>query len=506
MFKQLLTAVTVCALGANALAADVVAKPGELHTLISNPQTETTLTVSGTVNAADLEYIVNSMPALQTLDLGSADIAAFDAAPVAGRAVFGQKHHPANTVPAAGFAGSTIRTVTLPASTASVGDGAFASAAVQTVTLPAACRLGIGVFAGCTSLTSATVGDVPAGTFSNCSALSRVSLPGVTAIAPSAFTDCTALTTVEAPALREIGARAFAGCSSLTKLPVGPALVSIGEKAFAGSGLTRMDLSRSTADVVIGPWAFADCTALADLRLPAGCAVGKGAFFGCKSLRRLFTRDTEDDYQAGVSRLPDYAFTGAVKLDANSILGPQVDSLGRYSLAYTDGTANPFLPPSVAYLGDHAMEGVRNMSALYLSSHDFVPELGQDVWASVNQKDIALKVNPAMADAFMNSPQWSEFNINTVTNVENNTAVDRNSLRGRFTGTDLEIGHDHCELREIALYDLNGMCLTRTVPATGATVTVIPTAAYSTDAYLVVAVLADGTRLSFKLIRQPNRN
>lgn len=493
MIKYLSAALTALTMAVGAYAADVTATPGQLSAVIADAANESSLTVTGSINAADLHYISTAMPALRSLDLSGAVIVDYD-----GDKLMGYRHHPANTIPAACFAGSQITSVSLPAGVA-LGDGAWASSALQTVSVPADASMGMGVFAGCTSLTSATVPTAPAGTFSGCTALTTVSVINAADLGASAFSGCSALNHVEAQNVSTIGTRAFAGCSALKSFDFGSHLTAIGPRAFAQSGLTGANLNGATQRVGIGPWAFVDCRQLGSLTLPADYTLGHGAFFGCASLKSIYSRLNKDDYRLGTPSLPDYAFTGATALDANTIIGPTVDSLGRYALAGNRGTTMFYLQPSVQHLGDHAMAGMTELTHLTATGHNEVPTLGQNVWDGINQNNITLEVNENMASAFLATPQWNAFHIDIVTNLEDNIAADLSQIRGRFVGTDIEIDLGSVEAREIALYDFSGLCLSRTVPA--GSVTVLPTADFQTNAYLVVVQLTNGTQLSLKLMR-----
>ena len=84
----------------------------------------------------------------------------------------------------------------------------------------------------------------------------------LTAIGAELFRNCSALTEITLPdTIEVIGYRAFSGCSSLSKCNFPDSLKEIGEDAFCE-------------------------TALTELNLP-GCALGREAFYNCKSLKTL---------------------------------------------------------------------------------------------------------------------------------------------------------------------------------------------------------------------------
>ena len=79
-----------------------------------------------------------------------------------------------------------------------------------------------------------TVTGIKEQVFSNCSALTSVSLPdGLTSIGNAAFANCTSLTGITLPdGLTTIGDEAFFNCTSLTGITIPNTVTSIGEAAF----------------------------------------------------------------------------------------------------------------------------------------------------------------------------------------------------------------------------------------------------------------------------------
>lgn len=102
-----------------------------------------------------------------------------------------------------------------------------------------------------------------------------------------------------------MGMGAFAGCSSLAEF-YAPKLASIGDNAFsaasededgttvyAGCPLTGFDL---TGVVSIGAGAFAGCTEIKELVVPAGVeSIGTGAFAGWTEEQSIRIEITEDE-------------------------------------------------------------------------------------------------------------------------------------------------------------------------------------------------------------------
>ena len=97
-----------------------------------------------------------------------------------------------------------------------------------------------GSFAGCSGLTSLTIGNsvtsIGNNAFRNCSGLTSVTIPdSVTSIGIEAFLNCSGLTSVAIPnSVTSIGGSAFSGCSGLTSITIGNSVTSISLEAFKG--------------------------------------------------------------------------------------------------------------------------------------------------------------------------------------------------------------------------------------------------------------------------------
>ncbi|MDE6276656.1 MAG: hypothetical protein K2M06_00950, partial [Muribaculaceae bacterium] len=95
---------------------------GSLRTAFTDPENVLVLTVSGRIDASDLFYIDNSMPALTSLDLSGAEIVAYH-----GKAQRGLTEYAANTIPAGTLAGAGFTSISLPSGAGLViGETAFA--------------------------------------------------------------------------------------------------------------------------------------------------------------------------------------------------------------------------------------------------------------------------------------------------------------------------------------------------------------------------------------------
>lgn len=161
-----------------------------------------------------------------------------------------------------------------------------------------------------TSLRTVTItgGSVPYGAFSNCSGLTKITLPDkATVIGSYALQNCAGITELNLPpGLTELGDYAFQGCSGLKKIKVPEKVTTIGKYTFAGcSGLQNMELSNTVR--TIGSSAFNGCSGLKHMTLPF---VGSGGQTKA-SLQTLFGYIFGTSRYDGGTAVRQYSATGS---------------------------------------------------------------------------------------------------------------------------------------------------------------------------------------------------
>ena len=127
---------------------------------------------------------------------------------------------------------------------------------------------------------------------------STYSIPyGVTDVGYGAFIQCETLMDVTIPdSVTNIGYGAFAICSSLTDITIPDSVKIIDEIAFGGcNGLTSIEIPDSVT--TIGVQAFSDCCNLTSVTIGVGVMnIGKNAFLNCDSLKNIYYRGTEEQW------------------------------------------------------------------------------------------------------------------------------------------------------------------------------------------------------------------
>lgn len=264
---------------------------------VSNLADVNHLTVSGTINATDIESIKNSSPSLITLDLSGVNMKDIPNGFMSGKTSFTQVVLPSNaeTIGENAFYNcKRMKEITLPESVKEIKYRAFYNTALSTIVLPEGLtRLGSYVFDDCYYLESI---NIPAGitgieeyTFNSCRALKSIELPEkVTYINNYAFEGCSALTSVTFPNnMTSINYRAFYGCSSLASLTLPQELTVIGGEAFRGcSALTALEIPSKVT--TIGANAFMDCDRLKTVSVDGNIrSIQSEAFYSCDNLESV---------------------------------------------------------------------------------------------------------------------------------------------------------------------------------------------------------------------------
>lgn len=229
--KKYLLPLLACAAPLSAFSFDVVLlKAGSLATAAPNLNSETTVKISGAMNAADFSYLLDNSSVLQHLDLSGVTITAYSGNSLPYTSM---SHSAANRLPDYSLTGiKTLRSVVLPSSLTAIGKGSLSGTAIAEIAIP----------------------------------------NSVTDIAPFAFLRCDNLTSISIPAsVQQIGQRAFAYCKSLNEIVFdnNSRLQSIPEGMVeACGGLKAINTETLTACSEIGAWGLAQCNGLTTLILP----------------------------------------------------------------------------------------------------------------------------------------------------------------------------------------------------------------------------------------------
>lgn len=475
----------------NASALEV--ESGNLRNVVED-KAVATIVLTGTMDASDFDFIANEMTELTSLDLSGVAIEAYEGEPI----LMGQTSYPANTIPAYAFAGSKLQSIILPKGVTGIGESAFATTPLAEVELPSTLKtIEMGAFSNCDALESL---ELPEGVellgshvMADCANLTTVKIgQGIKAIPEAAFARCEQLAVVELAAVEEIGRAAFSGCESLKSLTFPATLTTIGNNAFEQSGIESVDLTACSSLASIGDWAFARCANLAMVSLGDNVdTMGEGAFFDDANLADVAM-------PAAVTSLPAYILKGAESADVAAVVTDGIESIGDYALMGWSQVAKMTMPATVVYIGDNAFEDWTSLASLDVKSLTAVPELGENVWADVDQSAAVLTVMDNMSQSFQSAEQWKEFSFDIVTASDEIDADVKASVYAIFEGSNLVVRSTK-DIAEVRLYNMHGQQLAYVEP--DYTEVVIDTYDMIGNMFIVKIGFSDGSTTALKVVR-----
>ena len=262
-----------------------------------------------------------------------------------------------------GGGGSCAGAVVIPIGVTAIGPNAFSGSSLTSITIPATVtHILAGAFYQATQLTSitipasvTTIGDAA---FRGATALNSVTIPAsVTSIGAGAFYEASALTSITIPAsVTSIGNQAFYGATNLATVTFAPGSnIDIGMNAFYGTAVTSITIPASFER--IGQYAFGGASALATVTFAAGSqltSIGEDAFSG--------TALTSITIPASLTSIDQNAFRFATLLTSVTFApGSQLTSIGQYAF-YGTALTNFTIPASVTSIDTYAFYGASLLS------------------------------------------------------------------------------------------------------------------------------------------------
>lgn len=328
---------------------------GELETIQK-------LSVSGPLDASDIDAIRYQMPRLEVLDMKEVELIESDK-------TYGAEDHREHyklkkgvITPKMLQCFSLLVTLVLPKDITEIEDyGIYGNKNLVSIEIPVTVKkVGAHVFKSCSSLQKVDLPNVETlgeRVFESCGKLTKVTLsPDLQVIPDYAFQYCGSLADVPLPSsLVSIGVSAFRDCGSLVDIPLPPSLVSIGTGAFANcKSLTSVDMPNTVTTLENGT--YQNCTNLKDVKLSDNLKrIGTendhysgNSFEGCQNLASI-------DIPASVSWINSFSFKNCANLKTVTFHeGLQV--IGGKSFQGCSSLVSVSIPKSVTSIGDESFE------------------------------------------------------------------------------------------------------------------------------------------------------
>lgn len=400
-----------------ARAVTVTTQAGQLAQAITDLNI-TSLTINGTIDARDFKFIAENLERLTTLNLSNATIAQYTSVEE-DKLLEGIATYEAQAIPLCALTGLTsLTTVSLPANLKAIGYAAFAGCSnLKNITFPTSLqKIGDDAFNSCTALTVVALGgniaQVGTGAFARCSNLTTVVINPSTAmnLSDKAFMACGKLSDVTlGPQVTAIGNMTFTGCASLKEINFtqGSTLASIGEQAFYKSGLQSFNFTATPWLSHLGAWSMAR-TGLSKIYLPSTLrSMDEGILFYNTKLSTI-------TLSHALTYLPNYMLAGCNALRDTGFMTQGLTSVGDYALYNQSQHTAITVPLRTRYIGTRAMAGMTGLKSINSEPLE-VPELGDDVWAGINQSRVTLNVNRECVNAYKQAPQWRDFFVTVAT-------------------------------------------------------------------------------------------
>ena len=368
---------------------------GELETIQK-------LTVSGPLDASDIDTIRYQMPKLEVLDMKEVEL-------IESNKTYGAEDHREHYKLKKGvitkkmlqcfsllvtlvlpkditeiedygiYGNEKLVSVEIPVTVKKVGANAFKScSSLQKVDLPSVETLGASVLTtvtlspdlqvipDCAFQYCGSLADVPlpsslvsigVSAFRECDGLSAVVMPNtVTTLNKNAYESCNTLTTVTLSlGLQAIPDNAFRDCGSLVDVPLPPSLVSIGTGAFEQCrSLTSVNMPNTVT--TLNNSAYYVCTNLKEVKLSESLKnIGDASFCECGNLISI-------DIPASVSTINSHAFRSCVKLETVT-LHEGLQSIEGASFSGCKSLVSVTIPETVTSIGVEAFDnsGLRSI-------------------------------------------------------------------------------------------------------------------------------------------------
>lgn len=151
-----------------------------------------------------------------------------------------------------------------------------------------------------------------------------------------------------------IGERAFSGCSTIRMITLPKTITEIGPYAFYGCAGINEPVIIGENVKSIGASAFYGCLQIPEVVFKArkcefmGGSMGSSVFGNCVKLKKV-------KFDKGVTRIPDFAFSGVDAITSPLVFPPSLEYVGDYAFAFCNKISGDVtIPDQVERIGEYA--------------------------------------------------------------------------------------------------------------------------------------------------------
>ena len=326
--------------------------------------------------------------------------------------------------------------ITIPNSVKSIGNNAFQNCAGLTsmVVPDGVITIGSGIFSGCTGLTSLTI---PSSATNNQTTIAQNTINLKIANAPASFFDVQESSWANCPKyLEQVTVNSDELNDNMVSV-IGRSYKTLKELDFSGISNTVFadeavkDYYNMTSLVLpantehIGYMAVAECVKLQEINIPASVTeIEDRAFENCRSLKSITFGESSNPAPGRskalaastsvLQRIGNWAFYNCHELQ-NLTIPEGVTEIGDgafYGCVYLEDLS---LPSSVQSIGDNTFALCAKLQKIVVNA--VVPPSIQAKTFYDVQRQIPVYVPDECVTAYKNDAQWSEFNIQGISNM-----------------------------------------------------------------------------------------